>query len=86
MSSKTTENLGSPEVFATGIIFGILSGLAVLCKAYTKTIVKTSLGWDDFWVLCALLSFWAEDILQLNRMEGLGLIPSFLSPLLTTLE
>ncbi|CAL8575807.1 hypothetical protein XPA_001711 [Xanthoria parietina] len=68
MSSKGTENLGSPEVFATGIIFGILSGLAVLCKAYTKTIVKTSLGWDDFWVLCALLFFWAEDILQLNMI------------------
>ncbi|KAL8927669.1 MAG: hypothetical protein Q9172_001229 [Xanthocarpia lactea] len=66
MSSKTTANLGSPEVFATGIVFGIVAGIAVLCKAYTKSIVKTTLGWDDFWIVCALLSFWAEDILQLN--------------------
>ena len=77
MSSKTTENLGSPEVFATGIVFAIVAGIAVLCKAYTKSIVKTALGWDDFWIVCALLFFWAEDILQLKCKKGFYLISSF---------
>ena len=71
MSTKDNENLGSPEVFVTGIVFGCIAGIAVLCKAYTKTIVKTHLGWDDLWILCALLCFWVEDILQLYSMAGL---------------
>ncbi len=77
MSSKTTENLGSPEVFATGIVFAIVAGIAVLCKAYTKSIVKTTLGGDDYWIFSALLFFWAEDILQLYCKEGFCLISSF---------
>ena len=64
--NATTANLGSNEVFVTGIVFGILASVVVFFRLFTKiTNPAGKFDWDDWWILVAFILFWIEDALQI---------------------
>lgn len=47
------------RTFALGLTFGILAGIAVALRFIARTLVKAKYGWDDWWILIALLICYA---------------------------
>ncbi len=70
MTTNDFANIGSQGSFITGIIFGVLAGLAVIFRFLTRHAIKAKLGSDDWWTLAALILFWTEEILELYGKQN----------------
>ena len=66
MKSKEAASLGSVPLLITEVVFLALAVLAVLFRFLSRLCVKNSLGWDDFWIVPALVLFWVHQSLQLG--------------------
>ena len=69
MASKDDANLGDLLLFNTGIIFGVIAGLAVALRFTSKLWTVGKVQSDDWWILAGLFLFWAEDIIQCWSMR-----------------
>ena len=74
MKSKEAASLGSVPLLITEVISLALAVVAVLFRFLSRLCVKNSLGWDDFWIVAALVLFWVHQSLQLGGK------PVFLPP------
>ena len=54
-----TLNADGVHTFAMGVMFAILGGLAVVLRFVARTLVKAKYGWDDWWIVLALLVCYA---------------------------
>ena len=66
MKTKKAASLGSVPLLIIEVVFLALAVVAVLFRFLSRLCVKNSLGWDDFWIVTALLLFWVHQGLQLG--------------------
>ncbi len=66
MKSKEAASLGSVPLLITEVVFLALAVVAVLLRFLSRLCVKNSLGWDDFWIVAALVLFSVHQSLQLG--------------------
>ena len=66
MKTKEAASLGSVPLLITEVVFLALAVVAVLFRFLSRLCVKNSLGWDDFWIVAALVLFWVHQSLQLG--------------------
>ena len=66
MKTKEAASLGSLPLLITEVVFLALAVVAVLFRFLSPLCVKNSFGWDDFWIVAALVLFWVHQSLQLG--------------------
>ncbi len=62
-----TINLVDPEYIGyqlviTSVVSAGLSGLFLGLRLYTRKFIVRSLGWDDWWIVCAWVCSFAADV------------------------
>ena len=67
MKTKEAASVGSVPLLITEVVFLALAVVAVLCRFLLRLCVKKSLGWDDAWIMAALVLFWVHQSLQFGR-------------------
>ncbi|KAL8691723.1 MAG: hypothetical protein Q9218_003116 [Villophora microphyllina] len=71
----------STAVCAVYIVFGTLAITAVLLRFYSRRLIGTRVGWDDWFAVAALVAAWGTDALTLvNLNDGLGRHDFMLDP------
>ena len=66
MKTKEAASAGSVPLLITEVVFLAVAIVAVLFRFLSRLCVKNSLGWDDFWIVAALVFFWVHQGLQLG--------------------
>lgn len=66
MNSLSEVQEKADGILVTAIICIVLSGIAVGLRIFTKTIVKTCYGADDWAIITALLLFYIVEGLQMH--------------------
>lgn len=66
MNSLAEVHEKADGILVTAIICIVLSGIAVGLRIFTKTIVKTCYGADDWAIITALLLFYIVEGLQMH--------------------